>query len=337
MLDSSQNLRISIQNDMVDSVTAIENGENQTDEDEILNENLHNADDIQNIDDDNDDDDDAMEPPSNKLLKLAMPEFIQPKPIASWKVVTVDDPKRNTKLGIETICPNVCHFFLHDDCIEGKHCYNSHELPTDDMVRQRLIECGVENTDKLFRVIIARCPKLLQRYFQVFVDIFAEHHSKEYLISTICICERECNKDKRFDLFQQLIKAFIKCGETYKTAMETILFNVENMGQDMVNTLLNMNLVDGIGVSDFLAVFRSLNNHRYVFNKHIINRLMYLCTQSEDALPTEKLIEFSKLIFSILKNNKQVHQNKSLDQTYYKSYTSLYNRYRNRNGKRKFQ
>lgn len=334
MFDSSQIIRISIQNDMVDSVTAIGNGENQTEVDEISIENLHseNADDIQM-----DDVDDSMEPPSNKLLKLEIPEFIQPKPIASWKVVPVDDQKRNTKLGIETICPNVCNFFLHDDCIEGEHCYNSHELPTDDMVRQRLIDRGVENTEKLFRVIIARCPKLLQRYFHVFVDIFAEHQSKEYLIGTICICERESNKDKRFELFQQLIKAFIKCGETYKTAMETILFNVENMGQDMVNTLLNMNLVDGIGVSDFLAVFRSLNKHRYMFNKHIINRLMYLCTQSEDALPTEKLIEFSKLIFSILKNNKHVHQNKSLDQDYYKSYMSLYNRNRNRNGKRKFQ
>lgn len=50
-----------------------------------------------------------------------------------------------------------------------------------------------------------------------------------------------------------------------------------------------------ICISDF-----SLNNHRFVFNKHITNQLMYLCTQSEGLLPTDKLIEFSKPINTIL-------------------------------------
>lgn len=42
MLDSSENIRISIQNDMVNIEIAIKYGKNQTD-DEILNENLHNV------------------------------------------------------------------------------------------------------------------------------------------------------------------------------------------------------------------------------------------------------------------------------------------------------
>lgn len=322
MLDTSDIIRISIQNDMVvDNVTAKENDENDID-DEISSETLHNV----------DDSDDAVNEPPNKHLKLQMPAFMQPKAPVTWKTVTVENPERATKLGIETICPNICMFFLHDDCVEGAHCYNLHELPSDDIVRQRLIECGFENMAKLFHVMIARCPKLLQQYFHLFIDIFAEHQLKNDLIDTICICERERNKDKRFTLFQQLIQAFIKCGETYKTTMEIILFNVENVDQGMVDTLLNMNLVDGIDVNDFLGVFESLNKHRYAFNEHIINRLMFLCTHSVNALPTNNLRKLARLIFDILKRN--IHVQKSLNKIDYNSYKQLINRYRNQNGQR---
>lgn len=332
------NIRVTIRNDAGDSATAIENSENLSNE--ILHdEEVVDYDDDYNVDDDNASDDnnneavdvdDAVNESPNKILKLQTPKFIKPKPLACWQPVAVENCNRSAKLGIETICPDICFFFLHDECVEGEHCYNSHELPEPSIVRQRLIGCGAENASKLFRIIVARCPKLLHPYFCVFVNIFAELRLTAHLIATICICERERNREKRFELFQQLIQAFIKCGETYKSAMETILYNAETMNQDTVDTLLNMNLVTGIGVSDFLGVFQSLNKHRFIFNEPIIDRLMFLCTHSEDALPTDKLTDFARLIFDILKSNK--HVLRTLNKIYYHNYIQLYERYRNRNG-----
>lgn len=337
-----ENIRVTIRND-VDSVTAIENSEN------VSNEILHdeeivdydedtdfNGDDDGSTEDNNNEAaevDDVVDESPNKILKLHTPKFIKPKPMACWQPVAVEISDRPIKLGIETICPNICFFFLHDECVEGEKCYNSHELPEPGIVRQRLIDCGGDNAAKLIRVIIARCPKLLHPYFCVFVDFFAELQLKTHLIGTICICERERNRDKRFELFQQLIHAFIKCGETYKTAMETILYNAETMNQDTVDTLLNMNLVTGIGVTDFLGVFQTLNGRRFIFNEPIIDRLIFLCTHSENALPTDKLTEFTRLIFEILKNNK--HALRTMNKTYYHNYVQLFERCRNQNGFRK--
>lgn len=274
-----------------------------------------------------------------KRIKLDVPAFLQPKPIAAWKSVPVDSSARQKKLGIESICPNICFHFLHDTCVEGENCYSSHQLPADEFIRKRLTECGTENAVKLLRVIIARCPKLLDNFFRLFVDHFADHQLKDDLIGTISICVREQDKTKRFTLFQNLINALMRSGETYKSAMEAILFNLEDIQRDVIDTLLHMNLVDGIGVSEFLAVFQSLQNHNYRFNEHIINRLMYLCTQSEDALATDKLSVFTRLIFNILKRNVRVQT--ALDKKYYHDYMQLYNRNRNqirnqiRNFKRK--
>lgn len=334
MFDSSENIRITISNDARNSVIVMETDEIEM-ENELATEIPQNEFTADNDDDfdDEDDDDSAEEEEPNKILTLQTPAFLHPKPIACWKPVTVENLKRITKLGIETICPNICLFFLHDECIEGEHCYNSHELPAEDVVRQRLIDCGVDNSAKLLRIIVARCSKLLQKYFHLFVDIFVEHQKKEHLFDMISICERELDKDKRFKFFQLLAKALIECGETYKTAMEMILFNVGIADQDIVDTLLNMNLVDGISVSDFLGVFQLLNERQFTFNKHIINRLMYLCTHSEAALPTEKLIEFAVLIFGILKKNR--HVQKSLNKNDYKCYIQLYNHHVVRNGNRK--
>lgn len=334
-----ENIRITIRNDAVDSVTANENSENVSNEilhdEEVVDYDEDNYNDVEDdASDDNNNEavqvDDAVNESPNQILKLQTPIFIKPKPLACWQPAAVENSDRSTKLGIETICPDICFFFLHDECVEGEHCYNSHELPEPGIVRQRLIDCGGENAAQLFRVIVARCPKLLHPYFCVFVDIFAELQLTHHLIRTICICEREQSKDKRFELFQQLIQAFIKCGETYTSAMETILTNAETMNQDTVDTLLNMNLVTGVGVSDFLGVFQSLNRHKFTFNEPIINRLMFLCTHSENALSTDKLTDFARLIFDILKNNKRVL--KTLNKIYYNNYIQLYERYRNRNG-----
>lgn len=258
-----------------------------------------------------------------KQIKLQVPLFIQRKSsIASW--IPVEKPNRLTKLGIESVCPSICFFYLRDECIEGENCFDSHELPSADDVRQKLLEVGVDNVGKLFRIIIARCPKLLHQYFKVFVDFFVEHQLKNDLITTIPICERQLNQTERFEYFKYLINAFIRAGDSYTTAMHTIFFNLTQITLGVTNTLLNMNLVDGVSVDDFLGVFHSLLELRYHFHFHIINRLMYLCTQSESALSFGKLDQFAQLIYGILKRN--THAQRHLKKDCYECFIQLYSR-----------
>ncbi|XP_031629187.1 uncharacterized protein LOC116344674 isoform X2 [Contarinia nasturtii] len=309
------------ENDEQNDADKLENGEDSAISTTDTNGGI-NGDDNESVDEhsrddvDADADADVSDEWTNKRIKLQMPTFLKPKSVATWKSIAVDDPERAKRLGIESICPNICLYFLHDACVEGDNCYNSHELPSDVDVLQHFKACGTTDTGKLLRVIIARCPKLLYTYFRVFVDYFADHQMKEHLI-----------------------RAFIRSGETYESAMEAILFNLKYIDRDTIDILLNMNLIEGISVSDFLNVFRSLNRHRYRFNEHIINRLMYLCTQSEDVLDTDTLSDFTQLIFHIIKTNRHVQS--VLNKNDYRKYIQLYNRYRshsrnqNRNGTRR--
>lgn len=270
----------------------------------------------------------TLEPVPFKRTKLDVPAFLQKKPIqASWQPVLPAAPPKLTKnLGIESICPNICFFFLRDDCIEGENCYHSHKLPPDAEVTLALAECGVENAAKLLTVVLARCPKLLQQYFQVFVTFFADQNAFDELTAAISICERETDKATQFQYFRHLIKAFIQIGQPYATAMETIFWQLDFYKQkDVVDSLLNMSLVDGISVPEFLGVFASLNEQHFPFNAVIINRLMFLCTQSQDNLPADQLAEFVRLIYMILRHNNQKHTARSLDSKCYSDYIGLYN------------
>lgn len=320
MLDLFQNTRNASQMD--ETLEIVANGINGNE----LNEE---SDDNENGNETVDDDDDEVvvlnerpDPPA-KRIKLQVPEFLQKNPARdTWR--PIETPKPNTKLGIASICPKICFFFLRDECVEGDKCYDSHILPSESDVSQALNACGTEKAAKLLHVIVARCPKVLHQFFPTFIEFFAQHNMKDDLIEAIAICERQQDKNRQFTFFQHLMKAFNQIGEQYTTAMETILMNLQYARSDVIDTLLNMNLVDGVGVSDFLCVFRSLNQQRYRFNHAIIDRLMYLCTQSENALSEEKLHEFLKLIFNILRNNKPAQR--LLDKHCYDRYIELYHR-----------
>lgn len=297
---------------------------NGMDETIAINQNGNNSND-ENLDTVNYNDE-PTEPLPIKRTKFDVPAFLQTQPIhVTWR--PVDDPKPIKNLGIESVCPNICFFFLRDDCIEGENCYYLHELPPDSEVSHALAECGVKDAAKLLSVVIARCPKLLQQYFHVFVTFFAEQNAKQELIDMVEICERETDKEKQFQYFQHLINALIRSGEPYATAMEMIFWQLDyNKQKDVVDTLLNMNLVDGIGVSEFLGVFDSLNKNYFDFDAIIINRLMFLCTQSENILAAKKLGEFVRLICTILRNNKRKKNHTALDETCYTNYLQLYSR-----------
>lgn len=301
-----------------DALTATQNGENINGLHTVENNEIEP---IQAIEDEvNAGDTDNRSSP--KQFKLETPAFLKPKPKAIWKTEN-EIPKRVDKLGIESIFPNICLHFLRDDCVEGENCYDTHELPSNADICQKLDECGTENAAKLFRIIIARNSKLLHQYFQTFVDYFGEHKRKDYLIETICICERQLDEKCRLTFFQQLVRAFIRSGETYTTAMVWIFFNLGNADNNTLDILLNINLIDGINVSDFLSVFRTLNDYRYRFNVHIVNRLIFLCTESKYALDDKILLEFTQLICIILKSNHNSGVHRTLNKDYYKQYLQL--------------
>lgn len=262
--------------------------------------------------------------PLAKKLKLQMPTFLKRKLNADWKSLPheQDRPKQDdAKLGIEFICPNICFSFLRDECVEGDSCLDLHEFPSNADIIKKLTECDAAEVLKLLQVIIARNQKLLHHFFRLFVEFFAAKRLKTHLIDALCICERERDKNKQFELLQHLIQALIQSGETYTGAMTTIFQNMDQKNCDIIDSLLNIKLVDGIGVDEFLSVFRSLNDQHYRFNAHIINRLMYLCTQSEDTLNAEVLREFTQIIFNILKQNEHVRT--SIDKTFYNCYVEL--------------
>lgn len=270
--------------------------------------------------------DERNQPPINRT-KLQTPTFVLKKLPARdvWQTIE-KSTSINTKLGIETICPNVCFHFLRDECVEGENCYYSHEFPDDTNVSQALITCGTENAAKLFHIIVARCPKVLHRFFSTFIAYFVEHNSKTDLIDAIAICERE-RDNRQFTLFQHLITGLMSIGETYITSMEIILTNLQYSNSDIVDTLLNINLVKGVNVSEFLSVFYSLNEKHYPFNRKMIDRLIYICTQSESVCPADQLKEFVRLIFEILRSNKKSDLKNSLNKVWYKRYLLLYQRF----------
>lgn len=263
----------------------------------------------------------AAEQPPNKKLKVKMPAFLTPKSNVDWKPLPNENPKRATRLGVESICPEICFNFLRDECVEGDNCYDMHEFASNADVTTKLNECGPAQVAKLFHVIVARNPKLLHRYFQVFIDFFTERQMKDDVIDAVNICERETNKNKRTEFLQYLIQAIIRCGVSYKMAMTKIYFQLDKRYGDTVTTLLDTNLVDGISVDDFLSVFRTLNEHRFRYTEQIVNRLMYLCIESENALNFAKLDQFVQIIFNILKRNG--HVKALLDKNSYNSFFEL--------------
>lgn len=303
------------------STTAVTNGMDESIE--LFQNGIDSSD--EHLDDVNFDDEPTL---PIKRTRFNVPAFLQKQPTpVTWR--PIEQPKSVTNLGIESICPNICFFFLRDECIEGEKCYYLHELPPDAEVSRALAECGVKNAAKLLNVIIARCPKVLQQFFHVFVKFFADQNSKDELIETIAICQREKDKEKQFQYFQQLIDAFIRIGEPYEAAMQIVLWNIDyNKQGDVADTLLNMDLVDGIGVGEFLDFLNSLNENHFYFNDIIINRLMLLCTQSENALPADQLMEFGRLIYNILRNNKRKPTQRDLNRKDYNNYIQLYNRIR---------
>lgn len=86
-------------------------------------------------------------------------------------------------------------------------------------------------------------------------------------------------------------------------AMTKIYFELDKRHGDMVDTLLNPTLVNGIGVYGFLSVFPTLCEHRYRFTGDIVNRLMYLCIESTNTPNDDK-------IASIHPDNTQYSQEK---------------------------
>lgn len=197
-------------------------------------------------------------------------------------------------LGIEIIVPNICFPFLRNGCVEGENCYYPHEFPTTDAVYERIVECGPENAATLFHVIVARCPSLLERYYETFVEFFALHLRRLDLIKTIAICERDNSEDNKKKKFRYLVKAFVQSGLSYQLTIRTILTGLNDVNIANITVLLDLRIVNGTTLNDLFEVLQALViDTEFIFKPAIGNFLLTVCNRHNEL----KLVHLVKNLF----------------------------------------
>lgn len=249
--------------------------------------------------------------PEPQPKKVIMPKF----------AVTKSAPRpapENKRLGLESIMPGICFPFLGDNCIEDEYCYYSHEYPSAEDLLGRLTECGVENSAKLFHVIIARTPTLLKRYYETFISFFATNKQPEHLTKTIAICEREIDQLERERKFRALIQAFIQSGLTYEATMEIILMHLTIENSLTISMVMNLKMANDVTPRKIYTIFDSLSkNPDYDFPPAVLNYVMRFCVRTKSE-------EFVQLLVRIFKADRR--RISEVDKQLYMEYCDLYKR-----------
>lgn len=216
--------------------------------------------------------------PKKPMIKL--PPFA-----AKIKTKRKPMPKKaeEKRIGVESIVPNICFPFLYNSCVEMENCYYPHEFSTTDEVYERIVKCGPENAAKLFHVIVARCPSLLDRYFETFVEFFALHLRRNDLAKTIAICERDNNEDNKKKKFRFLIKAFIQSGLSYQLTIRTILTGLNDVNIANITLLLDLRIVNGTTLNDLFEVLQALvMDTEFIFKPALGNFLLTVCNRHNE-------------------------------------------------------
>lgn len=190
---------------------------------------------------------------------------------------------KDKRVGVESIVPNICFPFLSNGCVEMENCYYPHEFPTTDKVYERIVKCGPENAAKLFHVIVARCPSLLDRYFETFVEFFALHLRRNDLAKTVVICERDNNEENKAKKFRFLVKAFVQSGLSYQLTIRTILTALNDVNIANITLLLDLRIVNGTTLSDLFEVLQALvMDTEFIFKPVLGNYLLTTCNRHND-------------------------------------------------------
>lgn len=194
------------------------------------------------------------------------------------------DPKDN-RLGIEIIFPDICYPFLSDSCIANEFCLDSHEYPLIDIL-QRLNTIGTENVSKIFHNIVRRCPKLLECYFQTFLDYFVLQGQQDDIIKSIDICNR--SSPEQWQSNQQylgmIIKAMGQSGFSYGQTIRWALLNLKNPSEQIVGFLLNANLSNLVDLNDLNGILVNLKKQHHRFNLPLVERLMVISIHLESDM-----------------------------------------------------
>lgn len=216
--------------------------------------------------------------PQKPVIKL--PPFA-----AKTKAKRKPMPKKveEKRVGVESIVPNICFPFLYNNCVEMENCYYPHEFPTTDEVYERIVKCGPENAAKLFHVIVARCPPLLERYFETFVEFFGLHLRRNDLARTIAICERDNNEDNKKKMFRFLVKAFIQSGLSYQLTIRTILTGLNDVNIANITLLLDLRIANGTTLNDLFEVLQALvMDTEFIFKPALGNYLLTVCNRHNE-------------------------------------------------------
>lgn len=236
--------------------------------------------------------------PQPKTIKLILPKafiFKEYKPMQLPTTPTPTPKPIRKQLGIESILPNICFPFLRDECVEFERCLDSHEFPSDDEMYERLVKYKPEQMSKLFHIIIARHPNLLNRFFKIFMEYFALHVHRAALVKTIDMCEREPELLQKIEKYRFLIKSFMQSGFTIDDTMTTILKAI-NDSNGSLSMVLDPRVMAGVNVGNILNIVKALDaTPEYAFNGVIINYLMEICIKTKNADLTSFCAQFAVL------------------------------------------
>lgn len=284
---SSENEQHPIISNVLETIPSEQINESSQNMDESDDENIF-------IDLDGEMDDDKIKIEPKKPVIRLPPFAIQMK--SKRKSMPEQIPKKTEekRVGVECIVPNICFPFLYNGCVEMDNCYYSHEFPTTDMVYERIVECGPENAAKLFHVIVARCPSLLELYYKTFVEFFALHLCRIDLAKTIAICERDTNEDNKKEKFRFLIKSLIQSGLSYQLTIRTILTGLIDVNIANITLLLDLRIVNGTTFNDLFEVLQALViDTEFIFKPALGNFLLTVCIRHNEM----KLVHLVKNLF----------------------------------------
>lgn len=246
-------------------------------------------------------------------IKFKLPAFV----LGSRKAVTIPEKPNEERLGIESIFPNVCFHFLQNECIYD-NCLDSHTYPENEEVYTKLCGLGPAKSIQLFNVIVARCPNL-HRYCETFVEYFAVNKQTNQLIKMIDFCEDPNNY--MLILFQNIIKAFIQSGLSYKETIKTILKQHKRISRASLTIIFNWRAIENATISGLIEAIDSLSSDRdFEFDPAIMNRLLDISIQVKNV----KLIETTVKIFNHLMSHSKTFRLQLIDQNLFCEFFKVY-------------
>lgn len=244
--------------------------------------------------------------------KFAIPTFLL-EPDREHSIPRTED--RSTYLGVETILPGICFYFLNEECVEER-CLQSHELPHSEDIFGKLCEIGCGKSAELFRVIIVRCPMLRYKYTTTFIRFFSAKKMIYEMINIIEFCEDP--SFKMISVMDYLVKEFMSMGMSYSEAVTLIIKNQKRRTNQTYSMLIDRMKFRDVNESQVIAIITSLfDDSAFHFDKETIDFFLNLACQLKGNNLIGKMCE---ILQKVQYNNQIVGH---LDETIFIEFMSL--------------